>query len=83
MTAALSDLADLAVDKALQAFTADEIRRGKRCGPRRRMPQLPRVHVCPVDGQGRRARVELFLDIDLICLFDQDRYGGIAPAPPS
>ncbi len=75
VTRALTDLADRAVQLCVLHLTADEIRRGK----------LPRA--VPADAatgagmvvlaMGKMGAFELNYssDIDLICLFDQDRYG--------
>ena len=76
VTAALSDLADLAVDKALQAFTADEIRRGKLPGATPEDAATAAGMFALSMGKGGARELNYSSDIDLICLFDQDRYGA-------
>ncbi len=76
VTGALTALADCAVDLAMKTLVGGEIRRGKLPGAR------------PDDGASAGGMVTLAMgkmgafelnyssDIDLICLFDQDRYGA-------
>ncbi len=76
VTGALSDLADLAVNKALQAFTADEIRRGKLPGAAPEDAETAAGMFALSMGKGGARELNYSSDIDLICLFDQDRYGA-------
>lgn len=78
VTGALTDLADLSVDLAIRCFVGEEIRRGK----------LPRA--VPEDAATGAGMVALAMgkmgagelnyssDIDLVCLFDETRYGDEA-----
>ncbi|MBL8563607.1 MAG: glutamine-synthetase adenylyltransferase [Gemmobacter sp.] len=75
VTAALSDLADLATDLALKAFTADEIRRGKLPGAVPEDAETAGGMFALAMGKGGARELNYSSDIDLICLFDQDRYG--------
>ena len=75
VTQALTDLADRAVDLCLKRLVADEIRRGK-------LPGASPDDALDAGGMfalamGKMGAGELNYssDIDLICLFDQDRYG--------
>lgn len=75
VTGALTRLADRAVDLCLQRLVAEEIRRGK-------LPGLGPEDAATAGGMvalamGKMGAQELNYssDIDLICLFDQDRYG--------
>ncbi|WP_151718764.1 [protein-PII] uridylyltransferase family protein [Gemmobacter serpentinus] len=76
VTAALSDLADRATDLALRAFTADEIRRGKLPGATPDDAATAGGMVALAMGKGGARELNYSSDIDLICLFDQDRYGA-------
>ncbi|HRK43374.1 MAG TPA: glutamine-synthetase adenylyltransferase [Gemmobacter sp.] len=76
VTGALSDLADLATDLALKAFTADEIRRGKLPGAVPDDAETAGGMVALAMGKGGARELNYSSDIDLICLFDQDRYGS-------
>ncbi len=78
VTGALTDLADRAVDRSMKLLVADEIRRGK----------LP--NAVPDDAETAGGMVSLAMgkmgagelnyssDIDLICLFDEQRYPDCA-----
>ena len=75
VTGALTRLADRSVDLCLQRLVADEVRRGK-------LPGLGTEDAADAAGMfalamGKMGAFELNYssDIDLICLFDQDRYG--------
>lgn len=75
-TGALSDFADAAVDLAVRALVAEEIRRG-------RLPDAGGAGAGAAGGMvvlamGKLGARELNYssDIDLICLFDQERYGA-------
>ena len=71
VTAALSDLADLATDLALKAFTADEIRRGKLPGATPEDAATAGGMFALAMGKGGARELNYSSDIDLICLFDQ------------
>ena len=75
VTRALTELADSAVDLVMKTLVADEIRRGK-------LPGATQDDIASAGGMvvlamGKMGAHELNYssDIDLICLFDQDRYG--------
>ena len=76
VTGALSDLADLAVDLALKTLVADEIRRGKLPGATPDDAAIAGGMVALAMGKGGARELNYSSDIDLICLFDQDRYGA-------
>ncbi len=79
VTAALTQLADRSVDLSIKALVGDEIRRGKLPGAG---PQdLATAGGMVVLAMGKMGAHELNYssDIDLICLFDQDRYGPDSP----
>lgn len=75
VTGALTRLADRAVDLCLQRLVAEEIRRGKL--PGQGPEDAPTAGGMVVLAMGKMGAGELNYssDIDLICLFDQDRYG--------
>lgn len=75
VTGALSRLADLAVDLGLKRLVADEIRRGKLPGQRPEDAETAGGMVALAMGKGGAGELNYSSDIDLICLFDQDRYG--------
>ena len=75
VTAALTQLADAAVDLAMKALIADEIRRGKLPGAGPDDVQTAGGMVTLAMGKMGAAELNYSSDIDLICLFDQDRYG--------
>ncbi len=75
VTGALTALADRAVDLALQRLVAEEIRRGKLPGA---MPEDAAVAggmVALAMGKMGAGELNYSSDIDLICLFDETRYG--------
>lgn len=75
VTQVLSDLADRAVDLSLKRLVAEEIRRGKLPGQTAEDVQTAGGMVALAMGKGGAAELNYSSDIDLICLFDQDRYG--------
>jgi glutamate-ammonia-ligase adenylyltransferase len=76
VTGALSRLADVAVDLGLRRLVADEIRRGKLPGQRPEDAQTAGGMVVLAMGKGGAGELNYSSDIDLVCLFDQDRYGA-------
>lgn len=74
VTGALTRLADRAVDLAMRRLVADEIRRGKLPGARPEDAEFAGGMVCLAMGKLGAAELNYSSDIDLICLFDQDRY---------
>ena len=75
VTAALTRLADRAVDLAVRALVADEIRRGKLPGATHEDAATAGGMVVLAMGKMGAFELNYSSDIDLICLFDQDRYG--------
>ncbi|MGV8955520.1 MAG: glutamine-synthetase adenylyltransferase, partial [Cypionkella sp.] len=75
VTGALTDLADRAVDLALRGLVADEIRRGKLPGATPDDAATAGGMVALAMGKMGAGELNYSSDIDLICLFDQDRYG--------
>ncbi len=75
VTGALSALADRAVDLALKRLVADEIRRGKLPGQTPEDAEVAGGMVALAMGKGGAGELNYSSDIDLVCLFDQDRYG--------
>lgn len=75
VTGALSALADRAVDISLKRLVADEIRRGKLPGQRPEDAETAAGMVVLAMGKGGAGELNYSSDIDLVCLFDQDRYG--------
>ena len=78
VTRALTKLADAAVQACLTLLVGDEIRRGKLPGAR--PEDAAQGAGLFVLAMGKMGAFELNYssDIDLICLFDQDRYGEVA-----
>ena len=76
VTGALSRLADLAVDLCLKRLVAEEIRRGKLPGQRPEDAETAGGMVALAMGKGGAGELNYSSDIDLICLFDQERYGA-------
>lgn len=76
VTGALSRLADRAVDISLRRLVADEIRRGKLPGQRPEDAETAGGMVALAMGKGGAFELNYSSDIDLICLFDQERYGA-------
>jgi glutamate-ammonia-ligase adenylyltransferase len=76
VTRALTDFADKAVGLAVTSLVAQEIRRGKL--PGQSLDDLPSAAGMVVLAMGKMGAGELNYssDIDLICLFDDDRYGA-------
>lgn len=74
VTGALSDLADLACDLALQVAIAVQVRRGKL--PGMTVDDVPTAGGMVVLAMGKMGARELNYssDIDLICLFDETRF---------
>jgi [glutamine synthetase] adenylyltransferase / [glutamine synthetase]-adenylyl-L-tyrosine phosphorylase len=75
VTGALSDLADRAADLSIRRLVADEIRRGKLPGATEADAATGAGMVALAMGKGGARELNYSSDIDLICLFDQDRYG--------
>jgi [glutamine synthetase] adenylyltransferase / [glutamine synthetase]-adenylyl-L-tyrosine phosphorylase len=75
VTGALTDLADRAVDLALRRLVAEEIRRGKLPGARPEDAETAGGMVALAMGKMGAGELNYSSDIDLICLFDQERYG--------
>ena len=76
VTGALTDLADRAVDLALRRLVAEEIRRGKLPGAVAEDAETAGGMTCLAMGKMGARELNYSSDIDLICLFDQDRYGA-------
>lgn len=76
VTAALTDLADRAVDLALKRLVAEEIRRGKLPGAGPEDGATAGGMVALAMGKMGAGELNYSSDIDLICLFDQERYEG-------
>ncbi|MBD3765811.1 MAG: glutamine-synthetase adenylyltransferase [Rhodobacterales bacterium] len=78
VTAALTQLADVAVDRAFRAQVAEEIRRARL--PGQTADDLPACAGLVVLAMGKMGAGELNYssDIDLVVLFDDDRYGAEA-----
>ncbi len=76
VTGALTSLADRAVDLSMKTLVAEEIRRGKLPGAG--LDDIGSAAGMVVLAMGKMGAGELNYssDIDLICLFDQDRYGA-------
>jgi glutamate-ammonia-ligase adenylyltransferase len=79
-TKALSDFADLAVQLALKSLLRGELLAGHL--PHQGLDDLDDAAGFVVLGMGKLGAYELNYssDIDLICLFDESRYGDDAPA---
>jgi len=75
VTGALTRLADRAVDLCLQRLVAEEIRRGKLPGQGPEDAATAGGMVALAMGKMGAFELNYSSDIDLICLFDQDRYG--------
>ncbi len=74
VTNTLSTLADRAVDLSLKRLVAEEIRRGKLPGQTPDDVETAGGMVALAMGKGGAEELNYSSDIDLICLFDQDRY---------
>lgn len=75
VTQALTDLADRAVDICLKRLVAEEIRRGKLPGAQPEDAETAGGMFALAMGKMGAGELNYSSDIDLICLFDQDRYG--------
>lgn len=78
VTGALTRLADLAVDLAIRAYVAEEIRRGKLPGAVPEDAATGAGMVALAMGKMGAGELNYSSDIDLICLFDETRYGDLA-----
>ncbi|PLL13489.1 glutamine-synthetase adenylyltransferase [Tabrizicola sp. TH137] len=78
VTGALTRLADLAVDLAIRGFVADEIRRGKLPGAVPEDAATGAGMVALAMGKMGAGELNYSSDIDLVCLFDETRYGDQA-----
>ncbi len=74
VTGALTRLADRAVDQLMKTLVAEEIRRGKLPGAGDGDIATAGGMVSIAMGKMGAAELNYSSDIDLICLFDQDRY---------
>ncbi|SMX28301.1 Glutamate-ammonia-ligase adenylyltransferase [Pelagimonas phthalicica] len=74
VTGALTDFSDLAVQLALEAAIAKEVRRGKLPGQSEDDIATAGGMVCLAMGKGGAHELNYSSDIDLICLFDETRY---------
>lgn len=79
VTAALTHLADTAVDLSIKALVADEIRRGKLPGTTPDDAGTGAGMVALAMGKMGAGELNYSSDIDLVCLFDETRYGADAP----
>ena len=77
VTAALTSLADLAVDLCLKRLVAEEIRRGKLPGARPEDAATAGGMFALAMGKMGAGELNYSSDIDLICLFDETRYPGV------
>jgi [glutamine synthetase] adenylyltransferase / [glutamine synthetase]-adenylyl-L-tyrosine phosphorylase len=73
VTGAITDLADRAVDLSIRRLVADEIRRGKLPGQAPEDAATGAGMVALAMGKMGAAELNYSSDIDLICLFDQER----------
>ncbi len=78
VTGALTRLADRAVDLSIRAFVAEEIRRGKLPGAVAEDAATGAGMVALAMGKMGAGELNYSSDIDLICLFDETRYGDAA-----
>ena len=76
VTGALTRLADRAVDLSMRRLVADEIRRGKLPGQGPDDAATAGGMVALAMGKMGAGELNYSSDIDLICLFDQERYGA-------
>jgi glutamate-ammonia-ligase adenylyltransferase len=74
VTSALTTLADHAVDISLKRLVAEEIRRNKLPGAKPEDAETAGGMVALAMGKMGAHELNYSSDIDLICLFDQDRY---------
>ena len=75
VTGALTRLADTAVDLSMKALVADEIRRGKLPGAVPDDAATAGGMVALAMGKMGAGELNYSSDIDLVCLFDETRYG--------
>ncbi|MEZ5755281.1 MAG: glutamine-synthetase adenylyltransferase [Paracoccaceae bacterium] len=78
VTGALTRLADLSVDLAIRCFVAEEIRRGKLPGAVPGDEATGAGMVALAMGKMGAGELNYSSDIDLVCLFDETRYGDQA-----
>ena len=78
VTGALTALADRALSVGLRGLVADEIRRGKLPGAMPADADTGAGMVILAMGKMGAGELNYSSDIDLICLFDQDRHDGTA-----
>ena len=78
VTGALTGLADRAVDLAIRWFTGEEIRRGKLPGAVPEDAATGAGMVALAMGKMGAGELNYSSDIDLVCLFDETRYGDQA-----
>ncbi|MGB8813780.1 MAG: glutamine-synthetase adenylyltransferase [Paracoccaceae bacterium] len=76
VTGALTSLADHAVSLSMKRLVADEIRRGKLPGQTQDDVETAAGMVALAMGKGGAGELNYSSDIDLICLFDETRYGA-------
>ncbi len=76
VTGALTDLADRAVHLSMTRLVAEEIRRGKLPGATPDDAATAGGMVAIAMGKMGAGELNYSSDIDLVCLFDQDRYGA-------
>jgi len=76
VSGALTRLADVAVDLALKRLVGEEIRRGKLPGAVPEDAETAAGMVAIAMGKGGAFELNYSSDIDLICLFDETRYGA-------
>ena len=75
VTGALTALADTAVDLSVKWLVAEEIRRGKLPGAEPQDAETAGGMTVLAMGKMGAGELNYSSDIDLICLFDQERYG--------
>ncbi len=78
VTGALTGLADRSVDLSIRVFVAEEIRRGKLPGAMPEDAATGAGMVALAMGKMGAGELNYSSDIDLICLFDETRYGDAA-----
>ena len=78
VTGALTRLADLSVDLAIRVLVAEEIRRGKLPGAVPGDEVTGAGMVALAMGKMGAGELNYSSDIDLVCLFDETRYGAEA-----
>jgi len=78
VTGALTRLADLSVDLGIRWFTGEEIRRGKLPGAVAGDEATGAGMVALAMGKMGAGELNYSSDIDLVCLFDETRYGADA-----